>query len=285
MSGVLLQSPGKINLTLTVTGRRSDGFHDLSTLFFRLPAVEMLTLRPDKVHNVNDMLVVRGAPLPARNTITRSFELLRRKSGRIPPVEVELSKRIPPGSGLGSGSGNAAAILRWGAARYGVPLQPAELASVGADVPFLYSGEGCALATGVGECLQPMPLARPLWVVVLVPRWSSDTAAAFAGIDAARAGRQWGTAEEGERVARSVAEDLERGASVGMLPNDFAGGLLRLHPEYRRFFDLAERRGAPAWGITGSGSSAFALARCAGEAFHLAAAGERFPWVRCCGVV
>jgi 4-diphosphocytidyl-2-C-methyl-D-erythritol kinase len=182
----VLPSFFKINLSLFVGERRPDGRHDLYTFFVRLGPLETLTIRETKENNVRDLLLVRDASLPGDNLLTRAAALLRREGVPLPSLEIDLVKRIPAGSGVGGGSGNAAAFLRWAERRWRLPDRPLRGLPLGADVPFLASGASAAHATGLGEVLSPVEIPAFPSVVLAFPRWGTATGGAYVALDAAR---------------------------------------------------------------------------------------------------
>ena len=133
-------------------------------------------------------------------------------------------------------------------------------AEIGADVPFLLSKAPAALARGAGEKLSPLRAPSARWrVVVVVPAWRCFTVDMFARLDEYFHDEWESTSERACAEARHVFDRLARGEFCGLLPNDFCALLLREHSEYRALFADFCRAGAIAWGISGSGSSAFAL--------------------------
>ena len=133
---VIVDAPSKLTLRLRIVGVRDDGYH--------LVDAEMVTL------SFADRLVItegRANDLPPDNLVTRALRLV----GREHDVHVALEKRIPAGAGLGGGSADAAAVLRWaGFSDVG------RAASIGADVAFCLVG-GRAHVSGVGEIVEPLP--------------------------------------------------------------------------------------------------------------------------------
>jgi 4-diphosphocytidyl-2-C-methyl-D-erythritol kinase len=197
---------------------------------------------------------------------------------------VEITKTLPPGSGLGAGSGNGAAILRWLAgeedlgSRGGSAWRNAARRT-GADVPFLFAGYALALASGTGEVLEPLePLA--LHVLIAFPEWSVGTENAYARLDDRYKGAYPLNDAAARAEAAQLCRDLRRGESgksrksgekLGLLPNDFTPPLMEKFPDYDKLFDVFDRGGASAWGITGSGGAAFAL-------FHEAPVPRALSW-------
>ena len=250
-------SAAKLNLSLRVTSRRDDGYHNIVSLFLRLPFAETLLISGAKTE---DTVRVWGLDIQGENIVARALRLARDAGFDVPFLNVEILKTLYPGSGLGAGSGNGAALLNGLAGTRGNQneLWRKVALKTGADVPFLFSGHSLALVSGIGEVIEPLePLLMHVWVVF--PSWSVGTENAYGQLD-----RQYGTAyplDDGR--ARDEAEGLCRALRnkehKGLLPNDFAPGLMDKFPGYEELFKGFESAGSCAWGITGSGGAAFAL--------------------------
>jgi 4-diphosphocytidyl-2-C-methyl-D-erythritol kinase len=258
-------SAAKLNLSLRVTGKREDGYHNIVSVFLRLPSVETLLVSEAQGAR-EDMVRVYGVDIGAEgeNIVARGLRFAREAGYEIPFLDVEILKTLYPGSGLGAGSGNGAAVLCWLAGEkkklhddlgwWDVALK------MGADVPFLFSGAPLALVSGIGEIVEPLEFSRPrLHASVVFPDWSVGTKNAYDQLD-----RWYGASYPlDEAAARAEAENLCRklrdGEHIGLLSNDFASELMEKFPEYGKLFDVFEKKGSCAWGITGSGGAAFAL--------------------------
>ncbi len=149
-------APAKLTVSLRVTGVRADGYH--------LIDAEMVTLdlADELVFTAGDGLEVVGAsglPVPADddNLVRRALRLVGRTA------HVRLTKAIPAGAGLGGGSADAAAVLRWAGFDDVVAA-----AGLGADVPFCLRG-GRARVTGIGEQLRPLPVEDRTYTLVTPP--------------------------------------------------------------------------------------------------------------------
>jgi 4-diphosphocytidyl-2-C-methyl-D-erythritol kinase len=177
-------APAKLTLTLAVTGVRADGLHELRAEMVALSLADELTITEG-----GEGLSVEARPgtraeslaLDEGNLITRALAAVGRTAA------VHVVKRIPLGGGLGGGSTDAAAVLRWaGCADAAVAL------ILGSDVPFSLRG-GRALVEGVGERVTPLDFV-PRWFTLLVPPFGVDTARVYAtwdeagGLNAAEAG-------------------------------------------------------------------------------------------------
>jgi len=252
-----IRSNAKINISLRVAGKRTDGYHELRSLFFLLSSMESLTITPQYDHNVNDIVEVSGENVPGRN-ILEDVIALAGKRADIPALRIRLEKSIPPGSGMGGGSGNAAALVYWINSMWSDLTIRGE--EIGSDVPFFLCGSSWAIVRGRGEKVFPLfsPPPSPK-VLVAVPEWQTPTGEAYSLLDTFRGG-EYPLSEKGaEAEIDSLIARLRDEKNVGLLPNDFAPVLLKAHPEYERVFDFFKASGAFGWGITGSGSAAFGL--------------------------
>lgn len=172
MTQVLLEcpAPAKINLFLHVVGRREDGYHLLQTAFRMLDWGDRLDfhVRSDgRVRRVND---VPGVPA-ADDLVVRAAGALQQATGVDRGVDIEVTKVLPMGGGLGGGSSDAATTLIALNRLWETGLDRHQLESLalplGADVPFFVYGR-TAFAEGVGERFSPIHLA-PCWYVVVAP--------------------------------------------------------------------------------------------------------------------
>lgn len=164
-----VRAPAKLTLSLRITGIRPDGYHQLDA--------EMVTLdlADELAFDGGDRLEVVGAsglsvPADDTNLVRRALAAVQRQAA------VRLVKRIPAGAGLGGGSADAAAVLRWAGCR---DLTLA--ASLGADVPFCLLG-GRAQVSGVGEVVTPLPPVERTFTL-LIPPFGVSTAEVYGAWD------------------------------------------------------------------------------------------------------
>jgi len=222
-----LRAPAKLTLSLRIVGVRDDGYHLIDAEMVTLDLADELEVRPVATDTGTGALeIVDGAtgrveavPTGADNLVAQALRLC----GRV--ADVRLTKRIPPGAGLGGGSADAAAVLRWA----GVTDLDAA-ARLGADVPFCLVG-GRATVRGIGEQVAPLPFVEQT-ITLLTPPFGCSTPAVYAAWD---------------RLGGPVADG----------PNDLEAAALAVEPR------LAEHRDrlGDATGITpvlaGSGSTWF----------------------------
>jgi 4-diphosphocytidyl-2-C-methyl-D-erythritol kinase len=169
-----LRAPAKLTWNLEVIGVRANGYHELRSEMTTIGLVDRLV-----VDETADYLRVVGAsgavPLDHTNLVARALELVGRHAG------VTIEKLIPVGGGLGGGSADAAAILRWAGG-----VSPERALTLGGDVPFCQLG-GRALVEGVGERITPLAYEyREL--TLIVPPFGVSTVDCYGAYDDLRAG-------------------------------------------------------------------------------------------------
>lgn len=255
----------KVNLGLRITGVRPDGYHEIDSLFYPLTRpCDQLKLRITEAPGI----VVRCEG-PARatldesdNTLTRAYAAFAAAVGcPTPGLEVKLRKGIPSGAGLGGGSSDAAALLRWLNSRATSPLDARALAAValtvGADVPF-FLHEGPCRVRGIGEIVEPVePGLSGMRLVLVCPGIHVSTARAFADYDAHLVST--GGSESQNNLTRDQSKAngtfLSRGRFDADLDNDLETVVFARHPELADIKATLLRCGATAASMSGSGSS------------------------------
>ena len=172
-----LPAPAKLNLFLHVVGRRSDGYHELQTVFQFIDLADRV-----RIARRADRLVRRRPATPgvaeADDLTVRAARLLREECGIDEGVDIGVEKRIPIGGGLGGGSSDAASTLVGLDRLWDLGMDADRLAALaarlGADVPVFVRGRA-AWAEGVGERLDPLALEQPWYVLVALPFAVSTT--------------------------------------------------------------------------------------------------------------
>jgi 4-diphosphocytidyl-2-C-methyl-D-erythritol kinase len=140
-----VRAPAKLTWTLRVVGVRDDGYHLIDAEMFTLDLADRLTVTEVPATSVTvSGPFAAGVPVDRKNLVVRALAAIGRTA------RVHVDKQIPSGGGLGGGSADAAAILRWA----GID-DPAIAVSLGADVPFCLAG-GRARVTGIGELVEPL---------------------------------------------------------------------------------------------------------------------------------
>ncbi|MDX5433139.1 MAG: 4-(cytidine 5'-diphospho)-2-C-methyl-D-erythritol kinase, partial [Halomonas sp.] len=257
MNALTLPAPAKLNRLLHIVGRRANGYHELQTLFQFLDHGDELRFQLRQDGEIHLTPGLPGVP-DSDNLIVRAARLLQAVSGCPLGADIQLTKRLPMGGGLGGGSSNAATALLgldrlW---RLDLPLDHlAELGlQLGADVPVFVHGQA-AWAEGVGEKLTPVALDTP-WFVVVHPGIEVATAAVFRAPQLTR-----------DTAPITMARALQGGAPSWS--NDCEPTVRSLYPQVAEALDWLGCR-APAM-LTGTGACIFARLNSQAEARHIMA--------------
>lgn len=250
------RAPAKLNLFLDVLGRRSDGFHDLETLFVSLDLADDLHVRVSGGGSALTLDVVGNDTLAAgeENLVLKAWRLATEDLPRRASAAFQLVKRIPVGAGLGGGSSDAAAALRLARTWRGETDRPLhELAlALGSDVPFLLEG-GAAIGRGRGEALTRLAPPPALEVVLCLQPYGCSTRAVFAEVVRGLRRPAPGT------LTRAI-QALEAGDAATLRTvhhNSLALPAMRATPRLLRAASAIERRLGRAPCLSGSGSTLY----------------------------
>lgn len=257
--GIVVAAPCKINIHLRIGDRRSDGFHDIESVFQALSFGDTLRIESLKERSVCDLSMDGPVP-PERNIVYAAVSVFRRATGFDGGVRIRIEKRVPFGAGLGAGSSDAASALRALDAVAGTGLPPEELrrmaASLGSDVPFFLSG-GTALVTGRGEHVLPLNVDLAYTVLLVNPGIHSDTAGAYRDLDRMR--ETDALVSSSELGAQKIAAALVAPLRDWPFFNDFQAVLGANDACYDGILTALRAHGADFVGISGSGSTCFGL--------------------------
>jgi len=252
----------KINLRLDILGKRSDGFHELRTIFQTISLHDDLRLRMTRRAGI--ALRIAGNPSlsaepPKTNLVYRAVEALRRELKIRSGVEIELRKMIPAGRGLGGGSSDAAAALLGYLRLTGKKLHAARLmrmaASLGADVPFFLVG-GRALGIGKGDEIYPLRDIPKLHLLVVSPKdIHVPTSDAYQWLKA----KSVGLTKRDANPKLIGFSALSWSAQGRGLSNDFEGPVFRRHPRLDGIKRALLRGGATEASLAGSGSAVYGV--------------------------
>jgi 4-diphosphocytidyl-2-C-methyl-D-erythritol kinase len=183
-------APAKLNLFLHVLGRRTDGYHDIQTLFRLLDWGDDIGIRSLDRPGIS-RLPVSYDVVEREDLVVRAAQMLQAETGVSAGAEIAVHKRVPPGSGLGGGSSDAATVLLVLNTLWGCNLSLDDLARLGrplgADIPVFIRGNS-ALAGGIGEKLQPVGLGKRHYVLVF-PDFSVRTRDIFTDPDLNRSSK------------------------------------------------------------------------------------------------
>lgn len=219
-----LVAPAKLTLSLRVLGVRPDGFHELEAEMVSVDLVDDLFIDPNGIElDIELDGVSAGPPSDVTNLVSRALRAVGRQAG------IRLVKRIPMGGGLGGGSSDAAAILRWARCR-----DLGLAARLGADVPFCVVG-GRARVGGLGQVITPLSF-QPRTFVLLVPPLAVDTAAVY---------RAWDRLPEEQRQAPEIE------------PNDLSAAAVVVEPALQQWRERLGELSGRTPRLAGSGATWF----------------------------
>jgi 4-diphosphocytidyl-2-C-methyl-D-erythritol kinase len=270
---VTVRAPAKVNLHLAVGRARTDGFHELTTVFHAVGLYdEVEAVRSDALSVTVTGEGADSVPTDRDNLAMRAAALLGLETGREPVVALTIRKGIPVAGGCAGGSADAAAALvacdaLWGTGRSRDELL-ALAARLGSDVPFALHG-GTALGTGRGERLTPVLAHGSFSWVLALAEGGLSTPAVYGELDRQRDSGPVGVVSDAAGVlsALRAGDAVALGASLG---NDLQSAAIALRPELRDLLDAGHELGALGGVVSGSGPTVAFLARDAASAERLA---------------
>jgi 4-diphosphocytidyl-2-C-methyl-D-erythritol kinase len=226
---IALPARAKLNLDLAVIGRRPDGYHDVRTTLQAIDLHDLITV--NKAQETS--LTTSGHPIsnPNHNSVLKALAALEQAASQKLPTHIHLHKNIPPGSGMGGASSDAATALRAITALHQLTADLAAIApKLGADVPFFLTG-GTSIADRRGDHLTPVQTHQE-WFAIAWPGVELPTPDVY---------RAW---DELPTPAKTTG------------PNHLAEAAMRIEPRLRNFANALDTTQI-GWRMTGSGSAFF----------------------------
>lgn len=246
----------KINLGLSITEKRPDGYHNLETVFYPVALEDALEVRTSSTAASDRKFTLQQhgmeiAGKPEDNLVVKAYQLLDREF-YLPPIEIHLYKHIPSGAGLGGGSSDAAFMLKLLNGHFHLNLSDDQLeayaAMLGADCAFFIRNKP-TFAEGIGNIFSPIELSLSGYGILIVkPDIFVSTREAFSNI-------------RPSRPAHPIKEVIQRPVSEWKetLINDFEASVFPLHPAIGAIKEELYNQGAVYASMSGSGSSVFGL--------------------------
>ncbi len=243
----------KINIGLNIVEKRSDGYHNLQTIFYPIPLKDELELTESN----EDGLEICGIEIAGDvhdNLILRTVRLLRAEGHQIPPVHFRLQKNIPSGAGLGGGSSDAACTMKMLNEAFLLGLTPTQMetliAPLGADCPF-FIREKPVYAEGIGNLFTPIDLdLQGSWLVLVKPADFVSTKEAYSMVK-----------PQFPHIPLLKAIYAPKSEWEEQIQNDFEKSVFPQHPTIRNIKEQLYQSGAWYAAMSGSGSSVFGLFR------------------------
>ena len=284
-AAVRVQVPGKVNLALSVSPRRDDGYHELTTLFMAVSVYDIVTATPARRGRLSIEVTGEGAdqvPLDMSNLALKAADLLRARCGsRELGVHLSIEKRIPVAGGMAGGSADGAGALLACSVLWGLDVGQPELlalaAELGSDVPFSLMG-GCALGTGRGEQLAPALCKGSYEWVFALAHGGLSTAKVFADYDVYSAATTTPRMIVDHLMTGLASHDLDA-VRLGMC-NDLEHSAIRLHPPILDTLEEGMNLGGITSIVSGSGPTVAFLCADDEDAVNLAVGLSSFPSVR-----
>lgn len=239
-------APAKLNLTLHVTGRRSDGYHLLDSLVVFLALGDVVTVAPGPLSLELSGPFAQGLTAGPDNLCLRAARLAGREA------RITLEKNLPVASGIGGGSADAAAVLR------ALDARPEGSEVLGADVPVCLAGRPTRMR-GLGEILDPLPPLPQLHVLLVNPGRGLSTPQVFQALQR----------RDNPPMPDPLPACPDAAALIGFLHdcrNDLEAPAIRLMPEIAACLAAIRDQGAQLSRMSGSGATCFGLFASAAQA-------------------
>ncbi|HEY6011620.1 MAG TPA: 4-(cytidine 5'-diphospho)-2-C-methyl-D-erythritol kinase, partial [Nitrospirota bacterium] len=248
---ITLRSPAKINLCLSVIGKRADGYHDVEMLMQMVGLYDEVTVALGS-GGVTVSCDQSAVPSGEGNIAWKAATEMLRAAGSRAGLAIDIKKNIPVAAGLGGGSGNAAAVLvaanrllhaGWGRERL------AELgARIGMDVPFFLYGP-TAFARGRGEIVTSLPPVPRFWVLLVNPGFETSTAWVYNNVNLGLTKKV-----DCNKIARLMVGKIAEG-----LHNDLEAVTAAAHPVIKRIEEALVKQGALGVRMSGSGPTVYGI--------------------------
>ncbi|GIN74321.1 4-diphosphocytidyl-2-C-methyl-D-erythritol kinase [Bacillus sp. J14TS2] len=253
---MLIKAPAKINLTLDILGKRSDGYHEIEMVMTTIDLadrLELVLLEEDRIEVASQS---RYVPDDQRNLAYQAANLLKKRFQIQQGVKISIDKAIPVAAGLAGGSSDAAATLKGLNEIWGLHLSTDELAQIGSeigsDVSFCVHG-GTALAQGRGEKISPLPTPPNCWVILAKPEIGVSTAEIYKNVNMKNV-----VHPNTKGMIAALNEQSYEGI-CNQLGNALEDVTLKMYPEVALIKEQMEKFGADAVLMSGSGPTVFGL--------------------------
>ena len=249
---MIIPSYAKINLGLKIINKRPDGLHNIESVFLQISLHDSLTFSSSNKFSI----ISKGISCPTNqnNILFKVIDILKKEYDININVKVLINKNIPIGAGLGGGSSNAAAFLKYLLELNQIKLSNEKLvklaSQIGSDVPFFLNG-GFQLIKGTGDYLQPIETTvfNNKKILLIHPKFHIST--------------KWAYSEVKKHLLTSNNKPkfsaLTEKVNWNLFENDFEKFVCTTYPEILKLKKLLKNDGALYSGLSGSGSTVFGL--------------------------
>ncbi len=247
-----ISSFAKINLGLEVLRKREDNYHELRTLFQTIDFYDVLEFHPFKVNRILLKGDDQTISWDESNLIFKAAALLKKQFGVSEGVEILVTKKIPPGKGLGGGSSNTAVTLYALNKIWGLGLEKKTLmdlgGELGADVPFFLEG-GLCLGSGRGDEIVALPDLPSFFCLLVLPPFSIATSFIFSEFQLSLT-----SSDKGSKIIQFL--DTKE---LNLLENKLEETIFCFYPQLKSIKSLLRSQGAELTLVTGTGAAVFGL--------------------------
>ena len=255
MNKVIINSNAKVNIGLKVLKEREDGYHDIVTVFQEINLFDIISISKKSKgcdFNSNATWLMNDKT----NLCVIAYEAMKKKFD-IDGVDIDLTKNIPKGSGLGGGSSNAASIMKGIRELYSLNISDKELediaSQIGADVPFFIRGS-IQLGEGIGDRLTPLKINISGKYLIIIPDTEIDTSWAYSkfknDLDSSILPINFASLSNEKTISLDKLQFFE---------NDFESIVVPTYPEIGKIKEALLAQGAEFASLSGSGSTVFGI--------------------------
>jgi len=255
MNKVIINSNAKVNIGLKVLKEREDGYHDIVTVFQEINLFDIISISKKSKgcdFNSNATWLMNDKT----NLCVIAYEAMKKKFD-IDGVDIDLTKNIPKGSGLGGGSSNAASIMKGIRELYSLNISDKELediaSQIGADVPFFIRGS-IQLGEGIGDRLTPLKINISGKYLIIIPDTEIDTSWAYSkfknDLDSSILPINFASLSNEKTISLDKLQFFE---------NDFESIVVPTYPEIGKIKEALHALGAGFASLSGSGSTVFGI--------------------------
>ncbi|MCM8822034.1 MAG: 4-(cytidine 5'-diphospho)-2-C-methyl-D-erythritol kinase [Candidatus Omnitrophica bacterium] len=263
MEKLTVLAPAKINLFLEVTGKRPDGYHNICSLVEKINLVDEIKISFSETTSVE---FAGQWTVPEENTVTKTLKELSSlfpNAAKKNPLKIVVNKKIPPGSGLGGASSDAASILKICNKMWNIGLDEKNLvevaARIGSDVPlFLY--EGPCIIEGRGDVVYPLEEFPSLMFELFVPAFQISTKKVYENV-AAEHISDLTQARSQIKILLDLWRNLDTEKMEKFLFNKLEEVTLRINKEIARIIQVLEISSGKKFILTGSGGGVYAIGK------------------------
>ncbi len=266
MRSIKLLSPAKINLTLELLGLRTDGYHEIRSIIQPVSLFDEVSIDIEEGSGIELESSGISIPVGDDNLAWKAAELFLKESALESKIKIFIRKNIPLGTGLGGGSGNAAAVLI-GLNRLTKALSEEKLFKIapliGADVAFFIRSQ-TAIMEGIGDRIKVLRDFPDFHYVILCPNIHTSTEQVY---------KKWDEINsDDQNINENYDETIKQFSDSKItlpLQNDLEKAAISIHPEIKSFKEILYALGLESVLMSGSGSSVFALFRSEDEALEI----------------